>query len=117
MYRTMNKHKKYISGIMLAAVFAGSCTKLDERVYDKVDAGSFLTRREDVIRDFLRPFEHGFWSIQGNDVYAVVMHPLIITAVLQVALTVVSTHFIRTVFTYSVHVISLYTPETVFKWP
>ena len=67
----MKKHKKYISGLLLAAVFAGSCTKLDERVYDKVDAGSFLTRREDVIRDFLRPFEHGFWSIQGNDVYAV----------------------------------------------
>jgi len=67
----MKKYKKYISGLLLAAVFAGSCTKLDERVYDKVDAGSFLTRREDVIRDFLRPFEHGFWSIQGNDVYAV----------------------------------------------
>jgi len=67
----MKKHKKYISGLLLAAVFAGSCTKLDERVYDKVDAGNFLTRREDVIRDFLRPFEHGFWSIQGNDVYAV----------------------------------------------
>jgi len=67
----MKKHRKYIGGLLVAVAFAGSCTKLDERVYDKVDAGSFLTRREDVIRDFLRPFEHGFWSIQGNDVYAV----------------------------------------------
>lgn len=66
----MKKYKLYISSILLSAVVAGSCTKLDEHVYDKVDASGFLTRRDDVIRDFLRPFEHGYWSIQGNDVYA-----------------------------------------------
>ncbi|SEM62892.1 Starch-binding associating with outer membrane [Mucilaginibacter gossypiicola] len=66
----MKKYKLYISGILLSALLAGSCTKLDEHVYDKVDAASFLTRRDDVIRDFLRPFEHAYWSIQGNDVYA-----------------------------------------------
>jgi len=67
----MKKHYKlYISGILLSALITGSCTKLDEHVYDKVDAASFLTRRDDVIRDFLRPFEHAYWSIQGNDVYA-----------------------------------------------
>lgn len=66
----MKNYKLYISGILLSALLTGSCTKLDEKVYDKVDASGFLTRRDDVIRDFLRPFEHGYWSIQGNDVYA-----------------------------------------------
>jgi len=66
----MKKYKLYISSILLSAAVVGSCTKLDEHVYDKVDASGFLTRRDDVIRDFLRPFEHGYWSIQGNDVYA-----------------------------------------------
>jgi hypothetical protein len=66
----MKKYKLYISGILLSALITGSCTKLDEHIYDKVDAAGFLTRRDDVIRDFLRPFEHGYWSIQGNDVYA-----------------------------------------------
>ncbi|HWV66695.1 RagB/SusD family nutrient uptake outer membrane protein, partial [Chitinophaga sp.] len=54
-----------------AALILGGCTKLDEHVYDKVDVSQFLTRRDDVIRDFLRPFEHAYWSIQGNDIYAV----------------------------------------------
>ncbi|MFB0497114.1 RagB/SusD family nutrient uptake outer membrane protein [Mucilaginibacter sp. OAE612] len=66
----MKKYKVYISGILLSAMLTASCTKLDEHVYDKVDAASFLSRRDDVIRDFLRPFEHAYWSIQGNDVYA-----------------------------------------------
>lgn len=66
----MKKYKVYISGILLSAMLTGGCTKLDEHVYDKVDAASFLSRRDDVIRDFLRPFEHAYWSIQGNDVYA-----------------------------------------------
>jgi hypothetical protein len=67
----MKKYKLYINSLLLTAIVVGSCTKLDEKVYDKVDASGFLTRRDDVIRDFLRPFEHGYWSIQGNDVYAV----------------------------------------------
>jgi hypothetical protein len=66
----MKKYKLYIGGILLSAMLTGSCTKLDEHVYDKVDAASFLSRRDDVIRDFLRPFEHAYWSIQGNDIYA-----------------------------------------------
>jgi len=66
----MKKYKLYISSILLSGLLTGSCTKLDEHVYDKVDASGFLTRRDDVIRDFLRPFEHAYWSIQGNDVYA-----------------------------------------------
>ncbi|WP_374950715.1 RagB/SusD family nutrient uptake outer membrane protein [Mucilaginibacter sp.] len=67
----MKKYQLYISSLLLTAILAGSCTKLDEKVYDQVDASGFLTRRDDVIRDFLRPFEHGYWSIQGNDYYAV----------------------------------------------
>src|SRR5882757_6904481 len=51
-------------------LFAGSCTKLDEKPYSTIVASQFLTRRGDVIRDFLRPFEHAYWSIQGNDLYA-----------------------------------------------
>lgn len=64
-------YKKYCCGLLvLAALVSGSCTKLDEHVYDQVDQSEFLTRRSDVIRDFLRPFEHAYWSIQGNDIFA-----------------------------------------------
>jgi hypothetical protein len=66
----MRRYQLYISTILLTATLAGGCTKLDEKVFDQVDASGFLTRRDDVIRDFLRPFEHGYWSIQGNDYYA-----------------------------------------------
>jgi hypothetical protein len=67
----MKNYKLLISSTLLCIMILASCTKLDEQVYDKVDAANFLTRRDDVIRDFLRPFEHAYWSIQGNDVYAV----------------------------------------------
>jgi len=65
-------NSKYIK-IAPLVIFAllSACTKLDEKVYDRVDESAFLSRREDVIRDFLRPFEHAYWSIQGNDVFAV----------------------------------------------
>jgi hypothetical protein len=68
----MKQYKIYITALLLSAGVFNSCTKLDEKVYDKVDADGFLTRRDDVIRDFLRPFEHGYWSIQGNDYFAAV---------------------------------------------
>lgn len=67
----MKIYKLYSSAFLLSVLF-NCCTKLDEKVYDKVDATGFLTRRDDVIRDFLRPFEHGYWSIQGNDLYAAI---------------------------------------------
>lgn len=70
----MNKYFKTqnikLAVCLVFALFSG-CTKLDEEVYDRIDEGSFLQRRDDVIRDFLRPFEHAYWSIQGNDVFAV----------------------------------------------
>jgi hypothetical protein len=63
---------KYFGCIaVVLLLLTNGCTKLDEHVYDKVDASGFLTRRDDVIRDFLRSFEHGYWSIQGNDIFAV----------------------------------------------
>lgn len=67
------KNLKYtsIGALLIVLLVTGSCTKLDEKVYDKVAVDQFLTRRDDVIRDFLRPFEHAYWSIQGNDIYAV----------------------------------------------
>jgi hypothetical protein len=66
-----NNYKKYtVTAAFAIALIFGGCTKLDEHVYDKVDVSQFLTRRDDVIRDFLRPFEHAYWSIQGNDIYA-----------------------------------------------
>ena len=67
----MKNYKLFIICILSCFMVIAGCTKLDEQVYDKVDAANFLTRRDDVIRDFLRPFEHAYWSIQGNDVYAV----------------------------------------------
>jgi hypothetical protein len=67
----MKQYKVYISIFLLSVTIMAGCTKLDEKVYDKVDAAGFLTRRDDVIRAFLRPFEHGYWSIQGNELYGV----------------------------------------------
>ncbi|MBS7566760.1 RagB/SusD family nutrient uptake outer membrane protein [Mucilaginibacter sp. Bleaf8] len=66
------KSTKFTAGMLVVFMaLANSCTKLDEKVYDRVDENSFLRRRDDVIRDFLRPFEHAYWSIQGGDIFAV----------------------------------------------
>src|SRR5690606_24865263 len=45
------------------------CTDLDETLYDRITSENFLQTREDVIRDFLRPFEHAYWSIQGSGLF------------------------------------------------
>ena len=50
-------------------VFSNSCTKVDETLYDRITSANFLQTRDDVIRDFLRSFEHGYWSIQGNGLF------------------------------------------------
>jgi len=47
----------------------GGCTKLDEHVYDRITSANFLQKRDDVIRDFLRAFEHGYWTIQGGGLF------------------------------------------------
>ncbi len=55
--------------MMPAAMFtASSCTNLDETLYDQVASQNYYNTKEDVIRAVLRPFEHGFWSIQSRQV-------------------------------------------------
>ncbi|HOZ98269.1 MAG TPA: RagB/SusD family nutrient uptake outer membrane protein [Niabella sp.] len=49
-------------------LFAG-CTKLDETLYDRITSENFLQTRDDVIRDFLRAFEHAYWTIQGGGLF------------------------------------------------
>lgn len=50
-------------------LFSVGCTKLDETLYDRITSENFLQTKDDVIRDFLRSFEHGYWSIQGGGLY------------------------------------------------
>jgi hypothetical protein len=64
--------KKYIVYTALSCFVLlsnNSCTKLDENLYSVITSENFLQTREDVIRDFLRSFEHGYWSIQGNGLF------------------------------------------------
>lgn len=60
---------KWIVGIF-SVLFVTSCTKVDETVYDHITSETFLQIRDDVIRDFLRSFEHGYWTIQGSNLFA-----------------------------------------------
>jgi hypothetical protein len=54
---------------VMLLLLAGSCTKLDETLYDRITSENFLQTRDDVIRDFLRAFEHAYWSIQGGSTF------------------------------------------------
>ncbi|RZK47092.1 MAG: RagB/SusD family nutrient uptake outer membrane protein [Pedobacter sp.] len=65
----MNKYKKLKIVIVSTLLFLGSCTKLDETLYDRITSETFLQTREDIIRDFLRAFEHAYWSIQGDGLF------------------------------------------------
>lgn len=46
----------------------GSCTDLDETLYDQVGTQNYYNTKNDVIRAVFRPFEHAFWSIQSRHV-------------------------------------------------
>lgn len=50
-------------------LMAVGCTNLDEVLYDKITSENFLQTKNDVIRDFLRPFEHSYWTIQGGSTF------------------------------------------------
>jgi len=63
------KHTLYTAVTCLVLLVSNSCTKLDEKLYDRIVSSNFLQTRDDVIRDFLRSFEHGYWSIQGNGLF------------------------------------------------
>lgn len=52
----------YIFGLCLLGL---GCTKLTELPYNAVTASQALNTQSDVISDFLRPFGHGYWTVQG----------------------------------------------------
>jgi hypothetical protein len=58
---------KTYARLSAALVLAGlsSCTDLNETLYDRITADNFLQTKDDVYRDFLRTFEHGYNTIQG----------------------------------------------------
>ncbi|MBC6611953.1 RagB/SusD family nutrient uptake outer membrane protein [Hymenobacter sp. BT507] len=60
------KYFKTYAGLSAAVVLAGfsGCTNLDETLYDRITADNFLQTKDDVYRDFLRTFEHGYNTIQ-----------------------------------------------------
>ncbi|MBO9636829.1 MAG: RagB/SusD family nutrient uptake outer membrane protein [Siphonobacter aquaeclarae] len=64
----MKSFKKIAGGAFcgMAMLLAAGCTNLDEVLYDRITSGNFLQTKQDVIRDFLRAFEHSYWSIQGG---------------------------------------------------
>lgn len=63
------KSLRILTVILLFLPFG--CTKLDEQLYDTITSGNFLQTKDDVIRDFLRAFEHSYWSIQGDNLFAI----------------------------------------------
>jgi hypothetical protein len=64
----ISKYLLRFSTCMLLSMTIG-CTNLDEELYDRITSENFLQTRDDVIRDFLRPFEHSYWSIQGGNTF------------------------------------------------
>ncbi|GAB3745714.1 RagB/SusD family nutrient uptake outer membrane protein [Spirosoma pomorum] len=63
-----NKFFKHLTcaSVSLFFLVTSGCTNLDEVLYDRITSGNFLQTRADVTRDFLRAFEHSYWSIQGG---------------------------------------------------
>lgn len=62
---------KFLKNIALATVSAlmlGSCTNLDETLYDQVGSENYYNTKMDVVRATFRPFEHAFWSIGSRHV-------------------------------------------------
>lgn len=63
--------KKYItkswlvSALLIFTVGFNSCTDLEEKPYDKISYEAFYQTKDDVIRSFLRTYEHGYWSINS----------------------------------------------------
>lgn len=52
----------------LLGVSLGSCTDLDETLYDQVGTQNYYNTKMDVVRATFRPFEHAFWSICSRQV-------------------------------------------------
>ncbi|UPK72088.1 RagB/SusD family nutrient uptake outer membrane protein [Chitinophaga filiformis] len=62
----MKRNIKSCFILLTGLLLSGSCTNIDEKLYDRITSDNFLQTKADVIRDFLRPFEHSYWSIQGG---------------------------------------------------
>lgn len=62
---------KILKNIAVAAISVmalGSCTDLEETLYDKVGSDNYYNTKMDVIRATFRPFEHAYWSIGSRHV-------------------------------------------------
>ena len=57
------------SAVFVVLLLSFGCTKLDETLYDRITSENFLQTKNDVTRDFLRAFEHSYWTIQGNNLF------------------------------------------------
>ena len=62
------KFLKNIAVASAALLALGSCTNLDETLYDQVGSENYYNTKMDVIRAVFRPFEHAFWSIGSRHV-------------------------------------------------
>lgn len=62
------KFIKYMVAAAIGMMTLGSCTDLDETLYDQVGTQNYYNTKNDVIRAVFRPFEHAFWSIQSRHV-------------------------------------------------
>lgn len=69
--KRQNKNHQFPCSLLLMllgiVLSFNNCTNLDEHVYDKIDGRTFLQTKEDVYRDFLRTFDHAYYSIHGWD--------------------------------------------------
>lgn len=63
----MSKFYKIKTGLIFSIIlFCNGCTNLDEELYDRVTSENFIQTKDDVYRTFLRSFEHGYWTVQGD---------------------------------------------------
>jgi len=70
-----NLNKCMKSAALVVLLLSFGCTKLDEQLYDRITSENFLQTKADVTRDFLRSFEHSYWSIQGNNLFTMQEEP------------------------------------------
>ena len=60
----MKLRNMYYNFVVVISIFwTSACTDLTETVYDQIVSDNYYQNKEDVIRAYLRPFEHGYWSI------------------------------------------------------
>lgn len=62
------KFLRNIAVVAVSALALGSCTDLDETLYDQVGSENYYNTKMDVIRATFRPFEHAYWSISSRHV-------------------------------------------------